>query len=471
VKGLKILIVGIWIITMALLLKKEGFLESAHNLTYYDILGKKDPYREEYLGLYIGKQRIGFSKSYIDAYSFSDDKIGFRISNETRVFIRAFDILSPIHISTEILVDDRYKLSSFIFSLSTEQYKIKAKGERKNNKIITSLYSGESLIAKKEFKEKGFILGQGLFPLTAMPPLSEGRCYSLEGFDPFGIMGKERITLQIKKRTTIMHNDELFEVYPIILAYHGIKANIYATRDGKILRAYFPYGWMAKQEDERKASKIKFSYPDITDIASYPSNILIKEPRGVKWLKVKIDNEIKVIRMEAFPKNPYFLPIKEYLEYKEATPFIQAGDKRIIEKAKEITKGEKNSLKASILLMRWVYNNISQKPVFSIPSAIEVLEKKEGDCNEHTILFTALARSIGIPTKVITGLCYCDGRFYYHAWCLVFCGTWLSLDPTFNQIPVDATHIPLVEGDIGSQISQLGYIGNIKIEVLKYGYN
>lgn len=467
-RPLKLFVIIAWVITITLLLKKEGFFSRGQTITYYDILGKKDPYREEYLGIYLKKEKIGFSKSYIDASSINDE-VGFKISNETRIFIKAFDEPFSIHIATEILIDDKYRLSSFSFTISQDQYKIRAKGERVNNKIITSIYSGETLISKREYKERDFVFTNEFLPLSGLPSISEGKVYFLEGFDPFGIIGREKIKMEVLKKTTLLHNDELFAVYPIILTYQDVKAKVYVTKEGKILRAYLPQGFMAKAEDEKKGKK--FSYPDISSLSSIPSNILIKEPRRVSFLKIKKNGEILTIKRDVLKDVPLFLPIKEYGEWTKETPFVQSNDKDIQKTAMEITKGEKDSLKASILLMKWVYATIYKNPSFSIPSAIEVLKNKRGDCNEHTVLFTALARSLGIPTKMIVGLCYQDGRFYYHNWAMVFCGKWIPIDPTFNQVPVDATHIPLIEGDIEKQIGLLGYIGDIKIEVIEYGYN
>ena len=83
----------------------------------------------------------------------------------------------------------------------------------------------------------------------------------------------------------------------------------------------------------------------------------------------------------------------------------------------------------------------------SIPNALQVLETRAGDCNEHAVLFAALARAVGLPARVVAGVVYADGAFLYHAWDEVWLGSgWLSVDPTFDQMPVDATHVKLVEG-------------------------
>ncbi len=89
-----------------------------------------------------------------------------------------------------------------------------------------------------------------------------------------------------------------------------------------------------------------------------------------------------------------------------------------------------------------------------------------GDSNEHTQLFTALARSLDIPTRIASGLEYAGGRFYYHSWPEVFLGDWVAVDPTFGQFPADAAHIRLAIGGLERQAELLRLIATLHIEVL-----
>ncbi len=75
-----------------------------------------------------------------------------------------------------------------------------------------------------------------------------------------------------------------------------------------------------------------------------------------------------------------------------------------------------------------------------------------GDCNEHAVLFAALARAAGVPARIEAGLVYLNGRFYYHAWPNVYVGHWLEMDPTWGQHAVDATHLALVEGELAEPL-------------------
>ena len=67
-------------------------------------------------------------------------------------------------------------------------------------------------------------------------------------------------------------------------------------------------------------------------------------------------------------------------------------------------------------LVRHVHALLEKKPTVSLPSALEVLRTRIGDCNEHTALYVALARALGLPARIAVGLVYLRGAFYYHAW-------------------------------------------------------
>ena len=120
----------------------------------------------------------------------------------------------------------------------------------------------------------------------------------------------------------------------------------------------------------------------------------------------------------------------------------------------------------AIKIKDWVYKEIAKEPTVSIPNALEVLQTRRGDCNEHTVLFNTLARAAGIPAKTVVGVVYLRGAFYYHAWSEVWLGDWVSLDSVLNQFPADVTHVKFLEGEIDRQIEILQLIGNLKIEVL-----
>ena len=145
--------------------------------------------------------------------------------------------------------------------------------------------------------------------------------------------------------------------------------------------------------------------------------------------------------------------------------FVQSTHPEIIEQARRIAGGERDALRVAELLLRWVHDTLEKRAVPSLPNALEVLRTKVGDCNEHTVLYVALARALGLPARTNVGLTMVDDRFYYHAWPEVYVGEWIAVDPVFNQIPADATHIRFIRGGLDKQVEIVRIIG--KLETLR----
>ena len=160
------------------------------------------------------------------------------------------------------------------------------------------------------------------------------------------------------------------------------------------------------------------------------------------------------------PLDPEFAP------YLANTPFLQTTDSRMHARARSVAGNWTNSLEAATALYEWVHRRVEKKSTVSLPSALDVLLRMEGDCNEHTYLFVALARSIGIPAKIRVGLTLHEGLFYYHAWPEVWPGRWVAVDPTFGQFPADAAHLRFVIGGLARQVELIRLIGRLRLDVV-----
>jgi hypothetical protein len=150
-----------------------------------------------------------------------------------------------------------------------------------------------------------------------------------------------------------------------------------------------------------------------------------------------------------------------------AEPLLQVGNIELIRKATAVIGLERDPKLIVQKLNRWVYDSLKKEVVFSVPNALDVLHTRRGDCNEHTQLFTALARSVRIPTRIATGLAYVRGKFYYHAWPEVYLGDWVAVDPTFGQFPADAAHLRFAIGGLAQQADLIRLVGNLKVDVLE----
>jgi transglutaminase-like putative cysteine protease len=213
----------------------------------------------------------------------------------------------------------------------------------------------------------------------------------------------------------------------------------------------------------------------------------ILEPRDVRRVRLRltgadlsspdvsgvgqtVDGDIlEISDPQGFRPGPADLDIARYLQ---PEPFLESDAPEIIAEAALAVKGVTGTRARAERLTRHVNAILEKKPTVSLPSAREVLRTKVGDCNEHTALYVAMARALGIPARIAVGLVSVRGAFYYHAWPEVYLdegkgrGMWLPVDPTLNEFPADGTHLRLARGGLDKQAVILPLIGRLKIAIL-----
>jgi hypothetical protein len=147
-------------------------------------------------------------------------------------------------------------------------------------------------------------------------------------------------------------------------------------------------------------------------------------------------------------------------------PLVQSGAPAIVQLARRLRGDTRDPVVAARRISQWVHDSLKKSISVTIPSAIQVLDSRTGDCNEHTQLFIALSRAAGIPARPAAGLALVGSKFYYHAWPEVFVGKWVAVDPTFGQFPADASHLRFVYGGLDRQAELLRLMGTLRIDVL-----
>ncbi len=161
-----------------------------------------------------------------------------------------------------------------------------------------------------------------------------------------------------------------------------------------------------------------------------------------------------------FPVRPQ--DIQGLEEYLDSTETIDSDHLAIVAKAAELAEGEDDLFKVVFNLASWVEENI-EYDLNTVTSAASqkaswVLENEQGVCDEMTSLFVAMARSLGIPARFVSGISYTNNQevvntvgsnWAGHGWAEVYFPDigWVSFDVTFNQYGyIDVTHIKLRDG-------------------------
>ncbi|HSH46837.1 MAG TPA: transglutaminase-like domain-containing protein, partial [Longimicrobiales bacterium] len=344
--------------------------------------------------------------------------------------------------------------------------------------------------------------------------LEAGREYTARVFDP-SAMSDRAVSMTVTGRAELVVPDSVTRrpddtwvvatvdtvpVWVVEETYGGVAVTSWLDEDGRLVKAESPMGFtlrrmpfeLADQQwrrsrDEPAASR----YGSVIESTAIAANAAL-DPAGVERLVVRLGN----VDLEGFAleggrqhlrgdtlsirrERPTDLRATYALPYEgggepavalASTPLIQVDDRRIRERALRIADGASDPLEVARRLNEWVYGGLRKEITLSIPSAVQVLESGQGDCNEHTVLYVAMARALGLPARTAVGLVHLRGTFYYHAWPEVWLGEeWVAVDPTLGQFPADAAHLRFLNGGLAQQVELIRLIGRLELDIIDTG--
>ena len=164
----------------------------------------------------------------------------------------------------------------------------------------------------------------------------------------------------------------------------------------------------------------------------------------------------------------------------EFVPFAQpnmycnyTNDSPCVAKARELTANSQNEGDAVQAVCNYIIQNVSydvekaQKlsgTTGYVPNPDETLASGKGICFDYASLGAAMLRSVGIPTKIVTG--YVSPDDLYHAWILVYIdGSWTSA-----KFSVDPQTWSRVDLTFAADSGSVGLVGDGKTYTERYVY-
>lgn len=200
----------------------------------------------------------------------------------------------------------------------------------------------------------------------------------------------------------------------------------------------------------------------------------IKEKSAIKYIEFSYDaNNLKqnnVITNSFLIESTTYRPkISHKVKYpiKNIDPklyiYLEHGglidiDEKIAQQASQIAQGEDDTFIIASKVAKWIREDINYdlSTVTLNPNqkSTEVFKSKKGVCREITNLYISMLRSLGIPSRVVTGYAYTTSEEVVdfvgsnwggHAWAEVYIGgVWVPFDLTYDQYGyVDSSHIIL----------------------------
>ena len=435
---------------------------------------------EEWWGIYYRGEKIGYASQAI-----MPKTKGYKLNDYSQLNLNLLGTVQPAQSQLEMEANDEWILQRFEFALNSKEIGFKARGAVNNNKLVLEIDSAGHRSSREITLSQAPYLLAALKPYVVTQQLEIGKKFYFSTFDP-ATLSQQITTIVIDGREQIRIGNRLEPAIKMRQSFGGISVLSWVDVHGRTLKEESPAGMSMVRQSQQEAKNLPSrSIPvDLIAQVSIPLAKPIVDVQALSALHLKLGgidlanfaldggrqkltgDQLVITREDLSKLGIAALPVKEprLQTFLQPTAFMQSDHPSIKTLALRIIGAETNAMKAAAKLKDWVYRELAKEPTVSIPNALEVLQARKGDCNEHTVLFNALARAAGIPAKTVVGVVYLRGAFYYHAWSEIWLGGWVTLDSVLDQFPADVTHVKFLEGEIDRQIDILQLIGNLKIE-------
>jgi len=454
--------------------------------------------REQWFGLYYRGRKIGFAYSSVVPGE-QEGVPGLTVTDRGQLFFTLLGAPQQLELSSKAFIDADWRLRTFTVSLHAsalraEAYTLQWVGRRRGDTLFVQMQTGASTTTQTIHDATGQTTVSGLSSWLAFHRLTLGQQGQVWVLNPLSLT-PEPVTFAVRRQELLDGRETLV----VEAELQGIVTTSWVTPDGEVLKEESPLGWLLLQEPMQEAVAMASGDAQTVDLLStlaVPVDRPIEDPAHLSRLILLVEGvtagdlpldrpwqRILTAPPEGFaaPQGPWCVVelrrpripstssegIEPPARYLRASPFIQSDDARIRERARAIIGDRTDAWERVNALHQWVYTTVRKRLTVGIPSAVDVLAKPAGDCHEHTVLFTALARSVGIPTRAMAGLVYHEGRLYYHAWPEVWVGAWVPTDPTLGQLVADPTHLGLVEAEDEQLVALTKYLGRLSVRVLE----
>lgn len=435
---------------------------------------------EKWMGVYMGEQHVGWAVSR-EAPTADG---GLVFSQQTSFKVNTMGSVQDVLLAGTALVGPDGVLRSFDFLL-TSPVKAVARGELRGRVLYIDADLGGD--------RQSFTLPVRDPPVLAMTlplqlrgaTMEPGATFSVPFFDPMSLS-----TQQAQVRV------DAPEALPdggtgwwLTTTYGNTQTRKLVDAEGETLREEAGLGLRSMRMSKAEALDVDGGEPpDMVALAAAPLEGSLPDARATRILSLRVDGvdasrladdpplqrvqgsnvTVSVPLLAELPT----LPVREDGPDTVATLSLPADHPEIRARAEAVVGDAPDRLEAVRRINTFVHDYLQKVPVVGLPNGLEVLRSGKGDCNEHTALFVSLARAAGIPARIAAGLVWSSrlgDSFYYHAWPEVRLGgptEWVPVDPTFGQLPADATHLKVVNGDLDKQIEIMGLMGKIRLTLL-----
>lgn len=445
------------------------------------------PSSEQWFGIYVDNEQVGFYHQSISA-----EPDGYRIETSGSVQMKVMGFSKESAMRESYLVKKSLALRSFEIEQKINGISSRITGSVTDTGLRVKR-TAQKDTTEKTLRVRGDIIPGPLlnyYPL--LKPITAGAVHKVMTFDPEEVKVKElKIIVEDEEklpdgRTALKLSNNL---YPFVSNEIWVDAAgatlLESVRDGLVVtKAGTP------QDLGRYVGAMALGKKDlIYDFSMVRAEPTIRNVKGLKGLAVELSGwnnalplfqgggqtvtpggtgQITIKTGSLAGQPPAIDPAELSKHYLEPAEQIESDAPVLIAKARELAVGKTSSAEIASALAAWTATWITDS-VDDGGGALTSFTERTGNCQTHTRLYVALARAAGIPSRFVSGLVAVDARgFLYHSWAeSLLGGKWVAVDPTYNQLPADPTHLKLLEGHLPENLAPIvAIIGKIRLKVL-----
>lgn len=458
----------------------------------------KDLPRETWMGMYIGESKIGYMQSKLkrDVY---EEQPCYRLESVSRSRLTLHGIKIQQDYRATVITDESFAPLSEEFEVSSGGRTTKIVATFTERTVECEIVSEGTMKKSIPIPEGASLVGDTMYGMQGRD-IKVGEKHTIYCFNAITV-SIDKVTTHVERKESIEIGGSRYETFVVRYETPLGDMTCWQTADGEVVKTVAMMGIMMQKETREQALSEDepdgYSPPsDFAILTSVKADKDIKNPTSVRELKIRLvgikDKDLLITdsRQNARlvsdadpPAADFHVRAKEFNSklsiklgeipdgmerYLAESPYIQVKDNAIVETAAEIIGESETAYEAACKIRAWLYKAMRPRADIGVPrSATDVLKEPVGVCRDYATLFTALARAAGIPTRLVAGLVYMDGSFYYHAWAESFVGEWVPFDATLSNDVVDATHVKFTEGDATSMFLMSRIIGTLKAEILE----
>lgn len=452
---------------------------------------EKPPLSEHWFGIYVDNERVGFYRQKI-----SELADGYRFEGDGSVRMKVMGFSKEASMRETYLTAKNLTMRSFDVEQTINGVPSRVSGKVSDARLrVTNEHNGK--VSEKQFKFKGDLYpgpALNIFPL--MRDTTPGKSFKVTTFD-----AEETKIKEVK--ITVLGEEKTPDGQPAIKLqnnlYPFVSNDIWVDNQGNTLLESVRDGLVITRAENPKQlglfiGDLAFSKKDlIYDFSLVRVDPPLRDLAQLTGLVVEIngwndalpllqdggqavdksgDGRITIRTGTALPPVSGAVAGGLRETYLKPAEKIESDAAEIVAKARELVAGRQDAKEIAQVLTTWTADWLKDT-VDDGGSALVSLKERSGNCQTHARLYTALARAAGIPTRFVSGLVYQqDKGFLYHSWAESFLGDrWVAVDPTYNQLPADPTHLKFFEGQTQEDMAPIiAIIGRIRITVLDSRY-